>query len=133
MAKGDSRRQRHDADVRKQKATEDQRKAIVNIFIGKAKGEGPFALFASTVKYVLDTQFGDIAVKIDCRKSSFSIPGVLDVQLEGFIWKVADAAKTKVMCILTPNLNFDDSGKNAFVSVVEYKGSLARKRLACQL
>lgn len=123
------------------KATEDQRKAIVNIFSGKAKGEGPFALFANTLKYLLDPQFVDIAVKIDGRKSSFSVPGVIDVQLEnfknpvtgeeadtkiqipkGFIFKLADAAKSKVMHILTPNLNFDDSGKNAFFSQVEFKG-----------
>ena len=35
---------------------------------------------------------------------------------------VADAAKTKIMCNLTPNLNFDDSGKNAFYFVVEFEG-----------
>ena len=40
---------------------------------------------------------------------------------KGFIWKIADAAKTKVMRILTP-LNFDDSGKNALYSTVEFKG-----------
>jgi hypothetical protein len=27
-----------------------------------------------------------------------------------------------MMRILTPNLNFDDSGKNDFYSVVEFKG-----------
>jgi hypothetical protein len=123
------------------KATEDQRRAIVDIFTGKAKGEGPFALFADTIKYLLDPQFVDVAVKIDGKKSSFSVPGVIDVQIEsfknpvtgeeqdtkiqlpkGFIWKVADAAKSKIMHILTPNLNFDDSGKNAFYSVIEYSG-----------
>jgi hypothetical protein len=41
---------------------------------------------------------------------------------KGFIWKLAEAAKTKIMHISTPSLNFDDSGKNAFYSVVEYKG-----------
>ena len=41
---------------------------------------------------------------------------------KGFIFKVADAAKTKVMRILTPNLNFDHSGKNAFYATVEFKG-----------
>jgi hypothetical protein len=68
------------------KATEDQRKAIVNIFMGRAKDEGPFAVFAGTVKYVLDPQFADIEVKIYRRMSmsSFSVPGVLDVQIEGF-------------------------------------------------
>lgn len=119
----------------------DQRKAVVDIFSGKAKGEGPFALFANTIKYALEPQFVDISAKIDGRKSSFSVPGIIDVQVEsfknpvtgeeqdtkiqipkGFIWKVADAAKSKVMRILTPSLNFDDSGKNAFVSVVEYSG-----------
>ena len=120
---------------------ESQRNAIVNIFTGKAKGDGPFALFASTLKYILDSQFVDITAKINGIRSSFSVPGIMDVQLEsfinpvtgdeqytkiqlpkGFIWKVADAAKTKMMRILTPNLNFDHSGKNAFYSVVEFRG-----------
>jgi hypothetical protein len=33
-----------------------------------------------------------------------------------------DAAKTKVMKILTPSLTFDDSGKNVYCSVVEFRG-----------
>jgi hypothetical protein len=40
----------------------------------------------------------------------------------GFVWKLAEAAKSKTMHITTPNLNFDHTGKNAFYSVVEYKG-----------
>ena len=122
-------------------ADQNQRQALVNILSGKAKGNGPFASFATTYKYVLDPQFVDINTKIDGRKTSFSVPGILDVQVEnfvnpvtgeeqdtkielpkGFIWKIADMAKTKVMRILTPNLNFDDSGKNALYSVVEFKG-----------
>ena len=122
-------------------ADENRRHAIVNIFTGKAKGDGPFAIFGSTLKYIIDSQYVDINAKVDGRKSSFSVPGILDVQVEnfinpvtgeeqdtkiqlpkGFIFKVADAAKTKIMRILTPNLNFDDSGKNAFYSVVEFKG-----------
>jgi hypothetical protein len=121
--------------------TEDQRKAIVQIFSGKAKGEGPFALFANTLKYVLEPQYVNISTKIDGKKSSFSVPGVIDVKIEsfknpvtgeeqdtkiqipkGFIFKLADAAKTKVMRILTPSLNFDDSGQNAFVTALEFKG-----------
>lgn len=123
------------------KADETQRKAIVSIFKGEAKGDGPFAIFATTVKYYLDPQFVDLKVKIDGKKSSFSVPDIMDVQVEsfknpvtgeeqdtrielpkGFIWKVAEAAKTKVMRITTAGLNFDDSGKNAFYSVVEHKG-----------
>jgi hypothetical protein len=41
---------------------------------------------------------------------------------KGFIWKLAEAAKSKIMRISTPSLNFEHSGKNAFYSVVEFKG-----------
>jgi hypothetical protein len=118
-----------------------QRNALVNILTGKAKGNGPFALFATTLKYVLDPQYVEINAKVNGTRSSFSVPGILDVQLEsfvnpvsgdeqitkiqlpkGFIWKIADAAETKIMKILTPNLNFDHSGKNAFYTAVEFNG-----------
>ena len=120
---------------------EEQRNAIISIFSGQAKGEGPFALFAGTFKFLLEPQFVDIQTKIDGKKSSFSVPGILEVQSEsfvnpvtgeeqdtkiqlpkGFIWKLADAAKTKIMKITTPHLNFDHSGKNSLYSVVEYSG-----------
>jgi len=122
-------------------ATEPQRNAVINIFLGKAKGEGQFALFAPTYKYILEPQYVDINKTINGKKSSFSVPGIIDVQLEsfknpvtgeeqetkiqlpkGFIFKMADAAKTKLMRILTPNINFDDSGRNAFYAQVEYHG-----------
>lgn len=122
-------------------ATEPQRNAVINIFLGKAKGEGQFALFAPTYKYILEPQYVDINKTINGKKSSFSVPGIIDVQLEsfknpitgdeqetklqlpkGFIFKMADAAKTKLMRILTPNINFDDSGHNAFFAQVEYHG-----------
>lgn len=80
-------------------------------------------------------------MNIDGRRSSFSVPGIIDVKLEnfinpvtgeeqdtkiqlpnGFIWKLADAAKSKLMRISTPSMNFDDSGKNAFYSVVSFNG-----------
>src|ERR671922_2702679 len=41
-------------------ATENQRNAVINIFSGKAKGEGPFAIFAPTYKYILEPQYVDI-------------------------------------------------------------------------
>jgi hypothetical protein len=122
------------------KASQEQLDAIVNIFSGNAKGNAHFALFASTIKYLLSPQFVDIDIKVDGRKSSLSVPGIIDVQLEnlnpvtgedqdtkiqlpkGFIWKLAEAAKTKVMRILTPSLNFDHSGKNAFYSTVDFSG-----------
>lgn len=123
------------------KANQQQRDSIITIFSGQAKGDGPFALFAPTFKYLLEPQFVDISSKIDGKKSTFSIPDIIDVEIEsfvnpvtgeeqdtkiqlpkGFIWKLAEAAKTKIMRISSSNLNFDDSGKNAFYSVVEFNG-----------
>jgi hypothetical protein len=114
-------------------ANQKQRDAITKIVHGKAKGNGFFAIFATTMKYVLEPQFVDVKYKIDGKNSSFSVPGVLDAQLEsfknpmtgeesetqinlpkGFIWQTARACKTKVMRIVSPNLTFDDSGQNAF-------------------
>ncbi len=122
-------------------ASVDQRNALLAIFSGQAKGDGPFAIFAPTFKYILEPQFVDLDVKIDGRRSTFSVPGILDVQIEnfrnpvtgeeqdtklnlpqGFIWKLADCAKSRVMKISTPSLNFEDSGKNAFYAVVQHKG-----------
>jgi hypothetical protein len=122
--------------------TEPQRNAVIDIFSGKAKGDAPFALFAPTFKYFLEPQYVDINKTIDGKKSRFSVPGVIDVQVESFknpvtgeeqeteihlpkglVWKVVQAAKTRLMKIDTPQFNFDESGQNAFVSTVEYRGS----------
>lgn len=124
-----------------EKASKEQREAVIQIFSGNAKGDGPFAIFAPTFKYILEPRFTAINVKIDGRRSSFSVPDIIDVQIEnfrnpvtgeeqdtkinlphGFIWKIADCARSRIMKIMTPSLNFDDSGKNAFYSVVEHKG-----------
>jgi hypothetical protein len=122
------------------KANEEQRRAIIQIVSGQAKGDC-FALFAGTFSRILEPQFVDINAKIDGRKSSFSVPGLVNVEVESFknpvtgeeqdtkiqlpkglVWKLADAAKSKIMRITSPDLNFDHSGKNAFYSVVEFKG-----------
>ena len=122
-------------------ATQAQRDAIVKIFAGQAMGSGPFALFAKTIKFMLEPQFVDIRKTIDGKKSSFSVPGVMDVEVEsfknpvtgeeqdtklqlpkGFTFQLADACKTKLMKISTPGLNFDDSGKNAFYAKVGFRG-----------
>ena len=123
------------------KANEEQRNSLIQIVSGQAKGDGPFALFAGTFSRFLEPQFVDINAKIDGKKSSFSVPGVVNVEVESFknpvtgeeqdtkiqlpkglVWKLAEAAKSKIMRITSPDLNYDDSGKNAFYSVVEYKG-----------
>jgi hypothetical protein len=41
-------------------SNENQRQAIVDIFTGIAKGDGPFVIFARTLRYILDPQYIDI-------------------------------------------------------------------------
>ena len=48
-------------------------------------------------------------------------PNNLKIELEsGFIWKVAHAAKTRLMRIFGGGLSFDHSGQNAFHTVVDF-------------
>jgi hypothetical protein len=44
------------------KSNKNQRQAIVNRFTGTARGEGPFAIFANTLKYILDPQYVDMLI-----------------------------------------------------------------------
>ena len=51
--------------------TEQQKNAVVSIFSGQAKGDGPFALFATTYKYILEPQLVDLHVDIDGKRRNF--------------------------------------------------------------
>ena len=53
------------------KANEEQRQALINIYSGQAKGDGPFALFAGTYKYFLEPQFVDIKVNLNGKRVVF--------------------------------------------------------------
>jgi hypothetical protein len=123
-------------------ANQKQREAIEQIFYGRAKGNGYFAIFASTSKYFHPPQFVDIEYRIDGKRSWFSVPGILEVEQEpfknpvtgeeadtrivlpkGFIWQEAQACTTKKMRIVSPVMSFDDSGKNSFFCPdLEFKG-----------
>ena len=123
------------------KASPEQRHAITEIAYGRAGGSGPFAVFAGTFRYISDPQFVPISMTVKGKKSRFAVPSILEASLtphtdpvsgneqeveihlpKGFIWKTAQAAKTAVMKILSPNMNFDHAGRNAFYSVAEYQG-----------
>jgi hypothetical protein len=56
----------------------------IQIVTGQAKGDSPFVVIASTFSRVLEPQFVDINSKIDGKKSSFSVPGVVNVEVESF-------------------------------------------------
>jgi hypothetical protein len=122
-----------------EQASPEQRDALQAILTGQAGGEGPFAIFAGTITTWHATQFVPMTFVCDGHQSRFAVPGYLDVALEGFtnpvtgapnnlkielesgfIWKVAHAAKTKVMRIFGGGLTFDHSGQNAFHTVVEF-------------
>jgi hypothetical protein len=123
------------------RASQPQCKAVTDIAYGGAGGDGCFAVFAATMRYKLDPEVVPIEMRVDGKRSRYTIPGVLAVELSphfdpvsgsendvqinlpnGFIWKTAHAIKTNLMKIATPNLNFDHSGRNAFYTVVEYRG-----------
>jgi hypothetical protein len=116
-----------------------QRDALVDILSGGAGGAGPFAIFGGTIMTWHTPQFVPIEFVFDGNNSRFAVPGSLEVALEGFtnpvsgapnnlkielesgfIWKVANAAKTKIMKIFGGGLTFDHSGQNAFHTVVEF-------------
>lgn len=57
------------------------------------------------------------------RKSSYRRrPGYKDSTTQGVHMETSRRSQDKIMNISTPNLNFDDSGKNALYSVVDFKG-----------
>jgi len=123
-------------------ASAEQRAALVRIFSGRAKGTGPFELFGNTMSAFDDPVFAPIEMTIDGRRSSFRVPGHLDVALapftnpvsgevqdirvnmpKGFIFRSAQAARTLVMKLLgTGPLSFDHSGQNAFFARLEFTG-----------
>jgi hypothetical protein len=124
-----------------ERASAEQRTALTEITYGRAGGTGCFSIFSSTIRYALDPQFVPLQIHIEGSRSNFTVPGVLEVQLaphidpvsgnendvrvslpNGFIWQLASAVKTAVMKIVTPNLNFDHGGRNAFWTTVQFHG-----------
>jgi hypothetical protein len=59
----------------------EQRHAIAEIAYGRAKGNGPFAVFASTMRYTLDAELVAIEMRVDGKRSRFAVAGVLEVEL----------------------------------------------------
>src|SRR5262250_2302863 len=105
-----------------------------------AKGNGPFALFGGTMGTVEEPVFTPIEMTIDGRKSSFRVPGHIEVALapftnpvsgevqdirvnmpKGFIFRSAQAARTMVMKLFGAGpLSFDHSGQNAFYARLDF-------------
>ncbi len=125
-----------------QDSSDAQRTAIMQIFSGRAGGNGPFALFASTFSTFEKPVFTHIDMHIEGRHSWFRIAGLINCELEpftnpvsgdeqdiqvhlpqGFIFKTALAAKTRVMKLLGLGpLSFDHGGQNAFFARLDFAG-----------
>jgi hypothetical protein len=123
-------------------ASPEQREALIRIFSGKARGNGPFELFAGTMATVEEPVFAAIEMTIAGRRSAFRVPGHVEVALaphtnpvsgevqdvrvtmpKGFIFRTAQAARTVVMKLLgVGTLSFDHSGQNAFFARLEFAG-----------
>ena len=123
-------------------ATPPQRDAIVRIFTGKAKGSGPFELFAGTMATIEAPVFTKVDFTVDGRRSGFRVAGAVEVAMtpfvnpvsgeeqdvrvnlpKGFIWRSVKAARTAVMRILGAGpLSFDHTGQNAFYARLEFAG-----------
>jgi hypothetical protein len=123
-------------------ASAEQREALVRIFSGRAKGNGPFELFGGTMAAIEEPVFAPIEMRIEGRRSAFRVPGHVEVALaphtnpvtgevqdirvtmpKGFIFRSAQAARTLVMKLFgAGTLSFDHSGRNAFFARLEFAG-----------
>jgi len=122
-------------------STPEQRHALAQIVTGQAGGKGPFAVFAGTCTTMYEPQFVPVEIIVDGHNSRFTVPGILDVALQGFtdpvsgepgnpkklvadrpglIFDWAYVAMTKVMKVFGGGLKFDHSGRSAFHTVVDY-------------
>lgn len=121
-----------------ERATQEQRDAILTIYSGKAGGL-PFEILAQTFSTVLDPVFARIDFTMNGRDSSVRIGSHLNVELEpiknpvtgepesvgvvhgtGFIFKSAEAVSGKVCKVEVPGLKFDWPHKAGFFTRVSY-------------
>lgn len=121
-----------------ERATPEQRAAILTICSGKAGGL-PFEILAHTFTKVLDPVFAPIRFELNGRDSSVHIGSHLNVELEpiknpvtgepesvgvvhgsGFIFKDAEAVAGKVCAVDTPGLQFNWPNQAGFFTRVKY-------------
>lgn len=121
-----------------ERATPEQRNAILTICSGKAGGL-PFEILAQTFAKVLDPIFAPIRFEMNGRDSSVHIGSHLNVELEpiknpvtgepesvgvvhgtGFIFKDAEAVSGKVCAVDVPGLTFNWPHQAGFFTRVKY-------------
>lgn len=120
-------------------ASQDQVDAIADIWSGRAGGM-PWEALAGTLTTMEGPLVRPVAMKVDGKRSSFSVPGVLDLELTplldpvsgeekdvqihypkgGFFWDTADCTTTGSMRMNHGSMTFEHPGKFASVSVAEW-------------
>jgi hypothetical protein len=121
-----------------EKATPEQRDALINIGSGQAGGL-PYEILATTFTTLLEPQFARIDFNIDGLNSSASIGNKFRIALEsirnpvtrepeqvavnhgtGFIFKTAECASAREGSVDVENMKFSYPDKAGFVARVRY-------------
>jgi len=121
-----------------EKATPDQRNALLTICSGKAGGL-PFEILATTITKVLEPIFTSVDFRFAGRDSSVRFGDLLNVAVEpiknpvtkepelvrvdhatGFIFKSAEAVSARECRVSVPGLKFEWPDKAGFVTTVTY-------------
>ncbi len=125
-----------------ERATEEQRGAILQILTGQAKGTGPFEIIITTLSTVLDPQFVPFEVNVNGKNSSAKMGTTASLAFEpiknpvtgenegiriehesGFFFKSAEVVSAKEMVSTFGELNFSWPNKAGFVAQVVYGNS----------
>ena len=125
-----------------ERATEDQRNAILQILTGQAKGEGPFEIIITTLSNVLEPQFVPFVFDEDGKNSNAKMGDTASLAFEpiknpvtgepegirvehdsGFFFKSADVVSAKEMVSTFGELNFSWPDKAGFVAKIHYGNS----------
>jgi len=92
-------------DLRQQGGEPKAEGCITKIVHGKAKGNGFFAIFATTMKYVLEPQFVDVKCKIDGKKQQLLGPRSLGCSAR-VVQESHDAGRRARRKSISPRVSF---------------------------
>ncbi|MBI4362561.1 MAG: DUF1326 domain-containing protein [Euryarchaeota archaeon] len=123
-----------------ERATPEQRQAILAIFSGQAGG-GPFPVIASTISKLLEPRFVPVEFQSRGKDSRLVVKGLMEAQLDamhnpvtkkevrgkvvlpdGFIFQEADVYNATKCMVKDRDLDFSYSGTNGHIAQVSYRG-----------
>lgn len=123
-----------------EKASAEQRQALLAVFSGQAGG-GPFPIIASTISKMLEPKFLPIEFHASGKNSRLVVKGVMDVRLDamknpatkqevrgkvvipdGFIFQEAEVYNVPKLDINDRDIRFSCANTNGHLAQVSYKG-----------